>query len=560
MFFENFDLENIVSPVDVTQLEQLLIQTGYDKSETKFLVNGFTNGFDIGYRGDQKVKLQSHNLKLRNPGDHVVLWNKVMKEVKLKRFAGPYSHIPYSDEAYIQSPIGLVPKDNGSDSRLIFHLSYPRNSGLSLNENTPKELCSVQYPDFQKAIQLCLRAGVGCGVSKSDLTSAFRNLGIRRIDWKWLILKARSPIDNKIYYFVDKCLPFGASISCALFQRFSNALSHIVKVKSKGKENVNYLDDFLFVALLAALCNKQVDTFIQICNQIKFPVSIRKTFYASTTMVFLGLLIDTISQMVLIPADKIDKARILISNILDKKRNKITINQLQKICGFLNFQGQYVVPGRAFTRRLYAHIKEGLKPHHHVRITGEMRKDLLMWREFIDHPTIYSRPFADFETNNPAPIIQMYSDAAKKAGLGYGGICGNSWLYGIWDDSFLRECDPSIEYLELYALVTTVLNWIHRYSNKRVTLHCDNQAVVHMVNNTSSSCKNCMVLIRILVLKCLTENVRLFATYIRSCDNVASDLLSRQKIVEFRALKDSWDDQPTPVNERLCPVRKLWVP
>ena len=84
-----------------------------------------------------------------------------MKEVKLKRYAGPFSEIPF--DSYIQSPIGLVPKDNGKDTRLIFHLSYPQNAKKkSVNANTPKELCSVGYPDFDKAIQLCLRAGKSC--------------------------------------------------------------------------------------------------------------------------------------------------------------------------------------------------------------------------------------------------------------------------------------------------------------------------------------------------------------------------------------------------------------
>ena len=142
-----------------------------------------------------------------------------MKEVKLKRFAGPYERIPFNG-GYIQSPIGLVPKDDGKDQRLIFHLLYPRKTGQSLNDNTPREFCSVQYPDFQRAIELCIRAGVNCNISKSDMTAAFRNLGIRKKDWRWLILKAKSPMDGKFYYFIDKCLPFGASISCALFQEF----------------------------------------------------------------------------------------------------------------------------------------------------------------------------------------------------------------------------------------------------------------------------------------------------------------------------------------------------
>ena len=195
--------------------------------------------------------MTSRNLRLNGLGTKETLWNKIMKEVGLKRYAGPFRQIPFKN--YIQSPIGLVPKDNGKSVRLIFHLSHPRSEGMSVNANTPKEKSTVVYLDFSKAIELCLKAGKACKMSKSDFSLAFRHLGIRPEDWKYLIMKAESPIDGKIYYFIDKCLPFGASISCSHFQAFSDAIAHIVRKKS-GKDNVNYLNDFLFIALLKALC------------------------------------------------------------------------------------------------------------------------------------------------------------------------------------------------------------------------------------------------------------------------------------------------------------------
>ena len=62
--------------------------------------------------------MNSPNLKL-NVGDEIDLLNKVMEEVKLKRYAGPNKQIPkeFQDD-YIQSPIGLVPKDQGR------HMTY----------------------------------------------------------------------------------------------------------------------------------------------------------------------------------------------------------------------------------------------------------------------------------------------------------------------------------------------------------------------------------------------------------------------------------------------------
>ena len=40
-YFENHDLDNIVTPVDVRKLEFLLKQSKYDAQKTSFLINGF---------------------------------------------------------------------------------------------------------------------------------------------------------------------------------------------------------------------------------------------------------------------------------------------------------------------------------------------------------------------------------------------------------------------------------------------------------------------------------------------------------------------------------------
>ena len=62
-------------------LNKLLLESGYDTEEREFLVDGFTNGFDLGYRGPTGRQDVSDNIPLsvRNP---TVLWNKVMEEVK----------------------------------------------------------------------------------------------------------------------------------------------------------------------------------------------------------------------------------------------------------------------------------------------------------------------------------------------------------------------------------------------------------------------------------------------------------------------------------------------
>ena len=77
----------------------------------------------------------------------------------------------------------------------------------------------------------------------------------------------------------------------------------------------------------------------------------------------------------------------------------------------------------------------------------------------------------------------MYSDALRNFELGFGAYCDTEWTYGQWDRLFMERYEPSIEYLELYALLIGVLNWSRLFKNRCIILFCDNQSVVFMVNN-----------------------------------------------------------------------------
>ena len=377
----------------------------------------------------------------------------------------------------------------------------------------------VTYPDFSDVIRICIEIGVSCKLGKSDMRSAFRNLGMRLMDFPSLIMKARIPLDNQWYYFIDKCLPFGSSISCAHFQRFSNSIAFVMKIQT-GCKPVNYLDDYLFAALRRLWCNQLIQSFLELCEKVRFPVSLEKTEWAQGIVIFLGLLIDAARQVVCIPINKIVKARELIAEVLQKK--KVTIKTLQKVCGYLNFLCRCVVLGRAFTRRLYYFTSNKqtssngkvLQGYHHVRVNKEMREDLVMWQTFIAHPSIFCRPFLDFSRVLEAESIRFYMDASGNYSLGMGGICEQSWFCKMWDTKFVSMVKPSIEYLELFAVIAGILFWIKRFQNCRIVLYCDNISVVYMLNKSTSSCMNCMALIRLITLECLLQNMRIYAKYV----------------------------------------------
>ena len=156
--------------------------------------------------------------------------------------------------------------------------------------------------------------------------------------------------------------------------------------------------------------------------------------------------------------------------------------------------------------------------------------------------------------------LSFYTDASKNERLGFGGWYNSEWFAQKWDQSFICSEDPSIAYLDLFALTCGFLLWANQFRNRRILVHCDNQSVVQMVNNTTSSCKSCMVLIRLIVMESMVQNVRLYVKYITSAKNEIADALSQQQWMQFHKLtKDkNMDRQPREVYQDIWPMQKIW--
>ena len=227
-------------------------------------------------------------------------------------------------------------------------------------------------------------------------------------------MKARDPLTNKWKFFVDKCLPFGSSISCSHFQRFSNALSHIMQRKLKIPRRItNYLDDFLFIARTLRRCNYLINKFLDLCKHLGIPVSMDKTEWGSEMIIFLGILLDGKHLVLAVPEDKRVRATNLLTELADEDKKKATVKQLQQLCGLLNFLGKAIFPGRSFTRRMYAKFSEIVningapksandykwKQHHHVKLDKEFKLDCTVWLRFLSSEicSVVCRPMVDLQ-------------------------------------------------------------------------------------------------------------------------------------------------------------------
>ena len=179
-----------------------------------------------------------------------------------------------------------------------------------------------------------------------------------------------------------------------IFQEFSDALAFVAKTIMLREHTVknpaltNYLDDFLFMVLNVQLCNKMMNTFLEVCQQIGCPISDDKTSGEQILLCFLEyMLLNGHAYIVSVLHDKVTKALILLQWAISKK--KVTIKFIQQLTGTLNFLKRAIVPGRAFTRGMYAKLKltnakgELLKQHHHIWLSKDFTQDCKVWQKFL---------------------------------------------------------------------------------------------------------------------------------------------------------------------------------
>lgn len=501
-----------------------------------YLTEGFQYGFKIQYEGTRQQRFCKNLVSVQQHEN--LASNKLQKEISLGRIAGPFSSPPFTNLQC--SPIGIVPKKEINEFRLIHHLSYP--DGASINDFIPDELCSVSYATVDDAIKQIKKLGRNCLLAKTDIASAFRILPVHPDDHELL------GIQFKGAFYYDRCLPMGCSISCSIFETFSTALQWIACSKFGVSNMLHILDDFLFLGPPdSPVCNLALSQFISMCEVLGVPIKCEKTEGPSTTLIFLGIELDTMNMEARLPRDKIEK----IQNALHsaKRRKKITLRELQSLIGLLNFACCVVVPGRAFLRRLITLTIGVSKPHFHIRLNAQARLDLSAWCEFIENFN-GKYMFIDDHWQN-SQKLHLYTDAAGN--FGYGAVFGTKWFYGTWENMGLRQV-YNITFKELFPIVIAVETWGDALANKSILFHSDNIAVVEIINKTSSKDTSVMCLLRRLVLACLRHNILFKAEHIPGKINVLPDLLSRLQVQKFLGLAPYMDRFPTTVPKQYLHV------
>ena len=282
---------------------------------------------------------------------------------------GPFKEPPFPD--LLCSPVGLVPKKESSELRMIMHLSYPY--GGSINDFIDPEKVATKYQSFQDAVKLVVQQGRFCWLAKGDVKSAFR---VAPIIFKHL--RCLGIYFNEEYY-VDCTLPFGSSISCAIFKEIARLVHWIFEQRSSVCF-IHYLDDFLWVHKNFIVCVNTSKVVKETSAEIGLPLAPEKFVEPTQSLTFLGLVLDSVRMAVAIPRYKQDKIEKQLLEMISAK--KTTVKKVQALAGSLNFITRVVPHGRPFMQKMYDLVAD-LKPNWHISVTNDVRSNCHMWLHFI---------------------------------------------------------------------------------------------------------------------------------------------------------------------------------
>lgn len=499
-----------VTPVDPDRLLAILSHSPYARE----LYEGFKFGFCIPHvPSPWSHPIRNHKSVLQNPQ---FMDAYIARELSAGRIVGPFASLP---PHCIVSPLGLVPKSEPGTFRVIHDLSFPK--GWGVNDLIPNNLTSVSYKDFEHVSSLVRQAGEGSLIAKVDIQNAFRIMLIHLDDIHLFGFHWHGQ------FYLDKCLPIGYSLSCTLFERFSSSLQEALISKFGFSLVSHILDDFIFLSPAnSPLCQFYLRKFLCISKFVGIPIKDSKTVLPSTCVPIHGIQVDTLHMEARLPQDKLLRLLDLVSSFARRRTAKVRM--WQSLLGHLSF-----------ACRVFNVLRGRSNPNHYVRIPQSVRSDCVVWRCFLLHFNGVSMmiPLAPLDSDR----ILLFSDASA---CGCAATFGQRWFQLGWGPAWVGKHINVKEFVPIFLALDT---WGCHLRHSAITFHCDNQAVVEVINSGTTRDPDMLVILRALTLLSLHLDINICALHLPGKLNQVADCLSRMQVTPEFLAEAGLYEAPTPL-------------
>ena len=128
-------------------------------------------------------------------------------------------------------------------------------------------------------------------------------------------LKWRFGASRHFTYFVDTRLPYGGRRAPGIFNHLTQAIKRMM-ARRGYRAIVMYLDDFLVIGATWQECQEVLECLLKLLKVFGFEINWKEVVPPTQQLVLLGILIDTISQILSLPQDKHVELQSVIKDFL----------------------------------------------------------------------------------------------------------------------------------------------------------------------------------------------------------------------------------------------------
>ena len=229
----------------------------------------------------------------------------------------------------------------------------------------------LNYPSVDDIVKKVVELGPGSLLYKVDISRAFRQLKVDPGDLDLLGLKHQS-------YFIDQSVPFGYRHGSVFFEKVTDGIRCIMR--QQGFPHLyNYVDDLIYCGLPSNI-NQSFETLLELLTKLGLTINPKKLVAPCTSLVWLGVLINTETKTMSVPPDKLDS---IIAMCCQWKTKKFcSKRQLHSLLGSLLYVSKSIKPARTFLNLMLMLLRENFEKET-VFLNTAFFKDLNWFYTFL---------------------------------------------------------------------------------------------------------------------------------------------------------------------------------
>jgi hypothetical protein len=424
----------------------------------------------------------------------------------------------------------------GKKARVCVDLSQNFNDFLP---DVPFRMSSVQ-----DGVDLAMRArgqsGAPAWFVKLDISACFLSFPVHADDLRYFYCEA----GGDFFQFVS--LVFGRKDA----PRVVSVLLDVVSAAlwEAGVSHVRYLDDFLIVATTSHRAWACAHAASSLFVLFGLSLSLEKVEGPSQTIEFLGIVLDSIGEVLAISEARKHELVGLLEAF--SKRQAASVKRLQSLQGKLAFAATVLPGARPFLRRIIDMSREGHngKRKLSVGFRSEVRYWLshvlgwngrASWRAPAAEPWVFA---SDASTSGFAYTLERCPQAVVE-GLDKGFEPGTVRA-GVWSaangDAARQSTSAEIQWGEFFAPLAAVVEYGGRLENQHLLFVIDNNSDVAVINRMRSREPRVAALLRALVDASVKYNFTFAAVHRAGEANVLMDWASRPDLHRFSSSAPVW--------------------